>query len=173
VVALPGGEIYSNLQSGAIDATEWVGPWNDLAFGFYKVTKFYYWPGFHEPGSMLGLGINKGVWESLTKTQQAIVSACAAAENDFMLAEFNARNADALDTLVKQHGVQVRQMPDAVLQAIGEASGAVMAEISTSDAMTKKVYDSFLAFRAKSVINAKHSELAYMQARTLPFAYGG
>ncbi|MCB1476433.1 MAG: TRAP transporter substrate-binding protein, partial [Rhodobiaceae bacterium] len=65
VVALPGGEIFPALQSGAIDGTEWVGPWNDMAFGFYKVVKYYYWPGFHEPGSGLACGVNKGVWEKL------------------------------------------------------------------------------------------------------------
>ena len=70
VVALPGGEIFPALQSGAIDGTEWVGPWNDLAFGFYKVVKYYYWPGFHEPGSALGVGINKGVFDKFSDFRQ-------------------------------------------------------------------------------------------------------
>ena len=71
-VVLPGGEIFPSLQSGAIDATEWVGPWNDLAFAFYQVSKYYYWPGFHEPGAGLATGINLDTWNSLTKSQQSI-----------------------------------------------------------------------------------------------------
>lgn len=172
-IALPGGQIFENLQSGNIDATEWVGPWNDLAFGFYKITKYYYWPGFHEPGSMLALGMNRGVWESLTKNQQTLVSACANAENDYMLAEFNARNADALDTLINTHNVQVKRMPNEALNAIGEASGQVMSEVGAEGGVTKKVYDSFMAFRAKSIAYSKRSDQAYWQARLLPFNYGG
>ena len=75
-VALPGGEIFPALQAGTIDATEWVGPWNDLAFGFYKITKYYYWPGFHEPGTILSLGINKDVWESLSASDQSLIETC-------------------------------------------------------------------------------------------------
>ena len=88
-VALPGGEIFPALQSGTIDATEWVGPWNDLAFGFYKITKYYYWPGFHEPGTILSFGINKGVWDSLSASDQSLIETAAAAENSYVLAEFN------------------------------------------------------------------------------------
>ncbi|MBM3516792.1 MAG: TRAP transporter substrate-binding protein [Alphaproteobacteria bacterium] len=172
-VSLPGGEIFPALQSGAIDATEWVGPWNDLAFGFYKVTKFYYWPGFHEPGSMLSLGINRGVWDGLSASQRTLVAACAAAENDQMYAEFNARNGDALETLVNEHGVQVRQMPDAILQEIGTRAGEVMTEIGGKDPLTKKIYESFLGFRTKAMRYSKHADFAYWSARQLPFAYGG
>ena len=150
-VALPGGEIFPALQAGTIDATEWVGPWNDLAFGFYKVTKYYYWPGFHEPGTVLSFGMNKGVWDSLTANQQSLIETCAAAENDIVLAEFNAKNSDALDTLINEHGVQVRRMPNDMLNAIGQRSGEVVAEAGAEDSLTKRVYDSFLEFRKKAI----------------------
>lgn len=171
-VALPGGEIFQALQGGTIDATEWVGPWNDLAFGFYKVTKYYYWPGFHEPGSMLGLGINKDVWDSFTKNQQSLIASCAAAENDFMYAEFNARNSDALDTLINKHDVKVRRMSNDVLNAIGEKSGEVMAEVAKEDALTARVYESFIGFRKKAIGYSKLSDQAFLEARLLPFPYG-
>ncbi|WP_085902277.1 TRAP transporter substrate-binding protein, partial [Kiloniella majae] len=99
-VTLPGGEIFPSLESGAIDATEWVGPWNDLAFGFYKVTKYYYQPGFHEPGSGLACGMNKDVWESFSPDEQALIQSACAAENNVMLSEYNAKNGDSLDVLL-------------------------------------------------------------------------
>ena len=105
VVNLPGGEIFAALQSGAIDGTEWVGPWNDLAFGFYKVVKFYYWPGFHEPGTVLGVGFNKKFWDGLSGEHQTLIESACAAENAFALAEFNARNGESLDILINEHGV--------------------------------------------------------------------
>lgn len=162
---LPGGEIFPALQAGTIDGTEWVGPWNDLAFGFYKVTKFYYWPGFHEPGSALALGISRSVWDSLTKTQQQIIAACAAAENDYVYAEFMARNGQALQTLIREHGVQLRRFPDEVLKAIGRATAEVMAEVGDSDPLTKKVYESYVAFRREVSEWTALSEQGYANAR--------
>jgi len=171
-VSLPGGEIFPALQAGTIDATEWVGPWNDLAFGFYKVTKYYYWPGFHEPGTTLSCGINKGVWDSLDSGQQHLIASCMAADNDVTLAEFNAKNADALDTLVNKHNVEVRRVPNELLNALGGASGQVVSEVAASDNLTQRVYDSFLAFRKKSIAYSKNSDQAFWQARLLPFKFG-
>ena len=171
-VALPGGEIFPALQAGTIDATEWVGPWNDLAFGFYKVTKYYYWPGFHEPGTVLSCGINKGVWDSFSASEQSLIETCATAENDVVLAEFNAKNSDALDTLVNEHGVQVRRMPNDMLNALGQKSGEVVADAAEEDQMTRKVYESFINFRKKAIAYSKLSDQAYWQARLLPFKYG-
>jgi TRAP-type mannitol/chloroaromatic compound transport system substrate-binding protein len=172
-VALPGGEIFPALQAGTIDATEWVGPWNDLAFGFYKITKYYYWPGFHEPGTILSLGINRDVWESLSASDQSLLETAAAAENSYVLAEFNARSSDALATLIDEHGVQVRQMSDEVLNGLGEASGQVVAEVGAEGGITQRVYESFIGFREKALAYDKLSNLAYGNARLLPFTYAG
>ncbi len=171
-VSLPGGEIFQALQSGAIDASEWVGPWNDLAFGFYKITKYYYYPGFHEPGTALSAGMNLKVWEGLSAEHKAIVTSAMAAENSYMFAEFNARNNDALNTLKEKHNVQVRKFSDSILQSIGEISGQVVAEAGASDAISKKVYESFIKFRKNSIAWSKLSDLAYQNARLLPFKYG-
>ena len=115
-VAIPGGEIYPALQSGAIDATEWVGPWNDLAFAFYQVAKFYYWPGFHEPGAGLATGVNLDTWNSLTNTQREIFKNVFSHENTYTLAEFNHHNSIALNTLINKHGVQMRSFSKEIIK---------------------------------------------------------
>ncbi len=170
-VSMPGGEIFPALQSGAIDATEWVGPWNDLAFGFYKVAKYYYYPGFHEPGTALSGGVNLDVWNSLSDADKAVIQGAAAAENDFTLAEFNARNGDALATLINDHGVELRKFSDDVMKAIGDAAGEVVAEVAEENQMTKRVYDSFISFRTKSIGWARIADQAYWNARELPYTY--
>jgi TRAP-type mannitol/chloroaromatic compound transport system substrate-binding protein len=171
-VSLPGSKIFSALQSGAIDATEWVGPWNDLAFGFYKVAKYYYYPGFHEPGTALSCGVNLKIWESMSAQEKSLIQTAMQAENGMVLAEFNARNGEALDVLRNKHKVKVRRFPNPVLGALGQAAGEVVNEAGTADAMTRKIYESFLAFRKKSISWTKHSEQAFWGARLLPFKYG-
>ena len=111
-------ELYTSLQTGVIDATEWVGPYNDLALGLHEVAKYYYYPGWHEPGSMLELIVNKDSFEALPADLQAMVTVAARAANQDMLDEFTARNNAALQDLVKNHGVQLRRLPDDVLQAL-------------------------------------------------------
>ncbi len=170
-VSLPGGEIFPSLQSGAIDATEWVGPWNDLAFGFYKVAQFYYYPGFHEPGTTLSTGVNRQLWESLTGDQQALIASAAAAENNFTLAEFNARNNAALNELVSTHGVQVKRFGDDVMNAIGNAAGQVVADAAAGDPLTQRIYDSFIDFRKNAIAWSRLSDQAFWEARLLPFQY--
>jgi len=171
-VNLPGGEIFPNLQSGAIDGTEWVGPYNDLALGFYQVAKYYYWPGFHEPGSNLQSMINIKAWEELAPDLQEIVKAACAAENDRMLAEFNARNAPALETLVREHGVQLRRFPNDVWNEFGRASGELMTNLLTNgDAITKKVASSFLAFRQQAIRWTRIGDQGFAESRLLPFDY--
>ena len=101
-VSLPGTQIYENLVSGAIDATEWVGPWNDSFMKFYEAAKFYYYPGMHEPGSMLSFGMNASWWGKLTKSDQAAIEAATGLENDMMMAEYNAKNGAALARLLSE-----------------------------------------------------------------------
>jgi len=164
-VSLPGGEIYTSLQSGAIDATEWVGPYNDLAFGFYKVAKYYYYPGWHEPGTTLEAMVNKKAFDALPKDLQSIVmSACKVANQD-MLAEYTARNNAALHTLVNKHKVKLKQFPDDVLKKLKTLSDEVVGEIASKDKNTKKVYESFRKFRDQARAWHDVSELAYYNAR--------
>ena len=172
-VTLPGGEIYPSLKSGAIDATEWVGPWNDMAFGFHKVAKYYYYPGFQEPGPAICCGFNLKVWNSLTSDQKAIVKAAAAAENSYTLAEYNAKNAITLEVMKTKHKIKLRKFSDEIMQGIGNASGQVIADAAKSDAMTAKVAKSYLDFRKKMIAWSKTADHAYANARLLPFKYGG
>ncbi len=172
VVTLPGGEIFQNLQSGAIDATEWVGPYNDLSLGFYQVAKNYYWPGLHEPGPVLECVINKDKWESLPNDLQLAITTASAEENVRMLAEYNARSAPALRSLVEEHQVQLRQMPRDVIEALGNASGELMEEYQSSgDAILEKVAGAFLSFRTEISPWTRISEWGYLSARQLNYNF--
>lgn len=164
-VTLPGAELFTALQTGAIDATEWVGPYNDLAFGLYKAAKFYYYPGWHEPGSMMEYTVNKAAFEALPKDLQAIVKVASRAANQDMLDEYTSRNNQALQELVKKHGVEVRAYPDDVLQKLKGLSVEVLEELAAKDPMSKKVYESFKAYRDNVVEYHKISEQAYLNAR--------
>ncbi len=164
-VSLPGGEIFPSLKSGAIDATEWVGPYNDLAFGLHKAAKYYYYPGWHEPGTTLEAFINKKAFEALPKDLQSIVlNACKVANGD-VLAELTARNNEALQTLIHKHKVELRKFPDEVLVQLKKVSDEVVAEIAKKDPLSKKVYESFRRFRDQVTQWHDVSERAYLNAR--------
>ncbi len=171
VVNLPLAEIYPALASGAIDAAEWVGPWHDLAFGFYKITKHYFYPGFHEPGTTGSFAINKKLWDGLSKDDQLMVTTVIEAEAQIQGAEFNARNMGSLNVLLTKHGVQLHRYPDAMLIEIGEVAGQVVAAIGASSPMAQRVYDSYIAYRKQAIAWAKIGEQGYMNARLLPFKY--
>lgn len=172
-ISLPAGEIFGALQSGAIDATEWVGPFNDLSLGFFKVAKHYYWPGMHEPGTAAEITVDKKKFDALPKDIQIIFQAVARQENVLFTAEFNARNGAALDTLVRQHGVQLRRLPNEVLTAYGKASGEVIAELRDSgDEITKKIVESFLKVRREQMGWSRIGEQEFMNARLLDYKYG-
>ena len=165
-VNLPGGELYSAMQSGTLDATEWVGPYNDLAFGFHKVAKYYYFPGWHEPGTALEALINKEALEALPADLQAIVlNACKLANHE-MLAEYTSRNNDALTTLVEKHNVQLKRFPDDVLNKLRTLSDEVVAELANKDAFSKKVYESYSNYRSKVMAWHEYSERAYLNIRS-------
>jgi TRAP-type mannitol/chloroaromatic compound transport system substrate-binding protein len=171
VVNLPGGEIFPALQSGAIDATEWVGPFADITLGFYKVTKAYHWPGFHEPGTSGELLINLKVWESLTADHKEMFKTLVDSEAALEFGEFTQGNGDALVTMVDKFKVNLKKLPDDLLTEAGRISGEVVAAIANEDPFTKRVYESYLDFRKKQVAYTKISEQAYLNARALPFKY--
>ena len=162
---LPGGEIFQALKTGAIDATEWVGPYNDLAFGFHQAAKYYYWPGWHEPGTTMEAMINRTAWEALPTDLQHIVRHACQSTNENMLAEFTTRNGVALKTLVEKHGVQLKRFSDDVLTEIGRVARDVVGEIAAKDPLSNSVYASFNAYRSQSVSYTRISEEAYTMAR--------
>jgi TRAP-type mannitol/chloroaromatic compound transport system substrate-binding protein len=164
-VTLPGGEIFPALQAGTIDATEWVGPYNDMAFGFQQILKNYMYPGFHEPGSGLAVGINKAWWDSQTDADKALITACCDAENDRMMAEYNARNGDSLGKLLTDFGVNLHKFPDEVFKEIADASEQVVADVAQGDDIGKRIYESYAAFRKNVSGWTDLSDSAYMTAR--------
>ncbi len=166
-VNLPGGELFTALESGAIDATEWIGPYNDLAFGLYKAARYYYYPGFHEPGGTLEAIINQAAFEALPADLQSIVLNACKVLNQDLLAEYTARNPVALQTLLEKHGVAMRRYPDDVLIKLHRLSREVVSELAEKDEFSRKIYTSFRQFLDQSQAWSNLSELAYLQARNL------
>ena len=164
-VVLPGGEIFTALQTGVIDATEWVGPYNDLAFSLHTAAKYYYYPGWHEPGPTLEAFVNKDAWEALPPDLQAMIEVATQAINEDMLSEFTARNNAALDTLINEHGVQLRRLPDDVIAALRASSKEVVAEIAEADPLAKRIYESYMAYLEDVRRYHSISEQAYMNLR--------
>jgi TRAP-type mannitol/chloroaromatic compound transport system substrate-binding protein len=167
VVTLPVGEIMPALKSGAIDASEWVGPWPDMAMGLHKVASYYYYPGFHEPGTGLAVGINKDVWESFDASDRRVIEAMAACEYARSLAEFNANNALWLRKLRDEGTVKILKFDDPVLKAFLAISKDVVAEAGSGDELSKKIYASYQQFRASIMDWIDISERAYLNSRSL------
>ena len=157
VTNLAAGEIFQALQSGALDAAEFVGPYNDLALGFHQVRKHYYTSSFLEPGLAPELVVDKAQDEGLSPNLQAIVKDVCQAEYDSVAADFAANDPRALQTLVTQHGVQVRQFPDEIMKARADAAKEIMQGLlDSSDALTKKTAESFVA--ALKIVRQKTEE---------------
>ncbi len=164
-VNLPGADIFTALQTGSIDASEWIGPYNDLAFGFYQAAKYYYYPGWHEPGSTLEALINKDAFESLPEDLQAILLTACKAINDRMLAEYTARNAEALKVLRDLHNVQIRRFPDDVLLRLKALTVEVLEETAARDELFSKIYDAYRSFQLQVTEWHRISELAILATR--------
>ncbi len=146
-VSVPGGQIYENLVSGAIDATEWVGPWNDFFLKLYEAAQYYYWPGMHEPGSQVSLGMNTEFWSSLSDNDKLIITLCCAEENAMQTAEINYNNGIYLNRLINDYGVELREFNDDIYEAFGAASEEVIEETRDHSELAAEIIDSFLDAR--------------------------
>jgi len=147
VQVIPGGEIFQALQTGAIDAAEWVGPYDDLTMGFHKVTQFYYYPGWWAPGPSLAGQINLDEWKNLPEIYQEIVKTAAYEANMTMLARYDAKNIDALDQLRSEADIELRPFSPEVLQAAEQASFDLFDETAQSDADFNSIYSEWRKFR--------------------------
>jgi TRAP-type mannitol/chloroaromatic compound transport system substrate-binding protein len=154
---VPGGEIIQTLKSGAIHGSEWVGPWLDTALGLHTAVGYYYYPGFHEPGTNIAVGINKGVWDSFDDGDRRLIEAVAASEYARSLAEFNTNNALWLQKLRDEGTIKILKFNDTLLKTFRVISTDVVAEIGASDELAKKIYASYQQFRASI---SKWSEIA-------------
>ncbi|GAB4537535.1 MAG: TRAP transporter substrate-binding protein DctP [Thermodesulfovibrionia bacterium] len=166
-VLSPGGEIYTNLERGVIDAAEWVGPYHDYLMGFHKIARYYYYPGWQEPGSVLEVFINKRSFEGLPKDLQAIIRTAAHRTNIWMLSEFESKNNIYLKKLVTEHKVKLRRFPDDVLKEFRRYSEEVIHDITSKDALSRKVYESFSRFKKDISEWANVSEVSYYSIATL------
>ncbi|MEO3384725.1 TRAP transporter substrate-binding protein [Mesorhizobium sp. CAU 1741] len=166
VTNLAAGEIFQALQSGTLDAAEFVGPYNDLALGFYQIAKNYYFPSFIEPGLATELVVDKAKYQALPADLQAIVKDCCQAEYDAVAADFAANDPRALQTLINDHGVQVHQFPDEILEAGAAAAKEILEGLlESSDALTKKTAESFVS--ALNIVRQKTegTDSLFIQAR--------
>jgi len=170
VVTTPADEITGALKSGAIDASEYVGPWPDVWLGLSKVADYYYYPGFHEPGDNSALGINKKLWEGLTTSERAIIETAAQAEVTRSLAEANAENIRALKLLRADTRVKILRFNDDLIRVFGKLSKEVLAETAARDPLTRKVYDSYMAFLAGVMDWGELSETSDRDTRRLALA---
>src|SRR5215475_6257230 len=167
VVTLPVSEIMPALRSGAIDASEWVGPWLDVALGLNKAAGYYYFPGFHEPGSAQAVGINRSVWESCDARERRIIEAVAAAEYASSLAQFNANNALSLRKLRGEGTVKILKFDNSLLKAFLAVSNDVVAEIGARDELSRKIYASYQEFRVSIMNWSDIAERAFLNSRRL------
>ena len=170
VVTTPGGDIVKAFASGAIDASEWVGPWMDMELGLDQAADYYYYPGFHEPGSNNTLGINKALWDGLAPSDRALIAAAAQAEVTRSLAQFNAENVKALKRLREDKRIKILRFNDELIRGFGKLSKEVLADVATKDPLTRKVYDSYMAFLAGIMDWGELSETGYRNTRRLALA---
>ena len=156
-----GGEIYTNLERGVIDATEWIGPFHDYTMGFYKIAKYYYYPGWHEPGTNLEFFINRPAFEQLPSDLREMVRNAAARVHYWMLCESESRNNLYLQKLVKEENVDLRPFPSEVLEQLRTYSAEVIEEVVQKDAQSRKIHDAYTAFRRQITPWADISERLY------------
>lgn len=164
-ITLTGGELFTSLQTGVIDATEWVGPYNDLAFGLHKAAQYYYHSGWHEPGTTLEFIVNAEAFNELPSDLQKIIEVATRAVNQDMLDEYTARNHTALQQLIVDHGIDVRPLPEDVLEALKQATAKVIAEKRSENADFDRIYTSYDAFYQNVKRYHALSEQAYYENR--------
>lgn len=166
VVNMAAGEIFAALQSGALDAAEFVGPYNDLALGFHQICKHYYLSSFTEPGLATELAVDKAKFLALPADLQAIVEIACQAEYDQVACDFFANDPQALRQLVDEHGVMVHQFPDEIFQAGAEAAKVILEDLrTTGDDLTKRVTESYVAALATVRSRTEQIDQPYLRAR--------
>ncbi|GAA5225050.1 TRAP transporter substrate-binding protein [Membranihabitans marinus] len=160
-VLVAGGEIYTNLERGVLDATEWLGPYHDRLMGFHRIAKYYYTPGWHEPGSTLEMIVNKEAYQSLPKHLQTILEVANGYLNDWMTTEMLYRNAQSYHELMNESNLEIRQFNDDILDSLRQKTDEILDQMAAEDGEIKKVYDSFLDFKKQMKAYSSISEKLY------------
>jgi len=164
-VLMAPGDIFTALTSGQVDGADWVGPWNDLAFGLNKVAQFYYMPGFHEPGPSVEVIVNQARYDELPDDLKAIVAAAAEATALETTADFQYHNTKTFPTLRDDPGIEIRHWPAEVVERVRLETAAVLKELGATDELTRRVYESHMAYLGEAVTYAPWSELGYLAMR--------
>jgi TRAP-type mannitol/chloroaromatic compound transport system substrate-binding protein len=170
VVTIPGGEIVGALKSGAIDGSEYVGPWMDMDLGLDKAAEYYYYPGFHQPGENFTLGVNKTLWDGLPASERALIESAAQAEVSRSLAQFNFENVRSLKLLRNENRIKILRFDHELIKTFGKLSKEVLADTAAKDPLARKVYDSYVSFRAGVMDWGELSETGYRDTRRLALA---
>lgn len=148
-VTVPGGEIYTNLERGVIDATEWIGPYHDYLMGFHKIAKYYYYPGWHEPSATLELVCNKEAYDELPEDLQDLIKSVSLKHNGIMMSEFEKYNAEYLEKIKAENKNEILPFPEEVMQTLKKHADDSMEELIKNDAFAQKVAESFFDFKKK------------------------
>lgn len=160
---MPGAEIYTNLERGVIDATEWIGPYHDYKMGFHQIAQYYYYPGWHEPGPVLELLINKQKFMALPVDLQMIIKAAAHRVNRWMMASFDSKNGEYLGKIRTESDVHVLPFPKTVLHGLKEATQDVLSSLVNADPFVSRVFQDYQKFRKQLMPWADISERIYYE----------
>ena len=161
VQVLAAGDIYPALERGAIDATEWVGPYDDEKLGFYEIAPYYYYPGWWEPGLAATLQVSRPAWDELPDAYKEVLESATREMVMDQLSRYDAENPKALNRLVNDHGVTLMQYPDDIMEAAWVESNAYLEEQAASNESFRLVYDSWKVFRTDIFRFFGRNELAY------------
>jgi TRAP-type mannitol/chloroaromatic compound transport system substrate-binding protein len=164
-VTMAGSEIFTSLQTGAIDAAEWVGPYNDVSLGLHKAAKYYYYPGFHEPGPNIECVVNQSAWNSLPPDLQQIVNIACQSANLNMTSEYMWGNAIALEQLANDPNIELKQIPQSIFDALRLHAEEAIEDLVAKDPVSKEIEDSISKFMKISSSNQSITELAYLKMR--------
>ena len=170
-VLLAGADVLPSHASGAIDATEWIGPADELGKGLHHAAKYYYNPGWHEPATILDCSIDMFEWEKLDDATRELITVASKAVNMEVLSFFQAVNDSSYQKLINEHGVQMRQLPDDVMNALGQRAGEVCSSIAAEDPVSQALFSHIVEFRSSILRWTNTSEKEYMRVRSLPFTY--
>lgn len=162
-VLLAGGEIYTGLERGVIDATEWIGPYHDYIMGFHEITKYYYYPGWHEPGTAFEFFVNHSAFDLLPPDLQTIVEVATHYINVYTISAFEAKNAEYLEKLQAVESLAIKRFPNEVIDAARAAAKTAIADFANQDPFAKQVYEEVLAFKKKATVWGNMTEKIYYE----------